>query len=115
MKKLTLRIDKAHYQAVLDGSVKVEERFVYPNNSDRYVVEAENADGAVTINPVHYDCIEYICGRGDKTKKMTVKVDDAAFIILTDENGDDLTYEENGEIFVVCQVWYYLGAVEANA
>jgi len=111
MKKLKLQINAAHFQEILEGNAKVEERFVYPNNVDRYVTESDNPDGTVTITPIPYDCIEFSCGRSKNARKMTVAVKEAQFIVLTDENGEDMTYEENGVEYVVCQVWYTLGKI----
>ena len=38
----------------------------------------------------------------------------AEFIIFTDEDGEPLTFVENGEEYIVCQVWYSLGDVVAS-
>ncbi len=111
MKKLTLRIDKKHFQDILKGNQKVEERFIYPNNIDRYITETENSDGSVNINPIPYDAIKFICGRKPDAPTALVEIQSSQFIILTDENGEDMTFQENGETYVVCQVWYTLGKV----
>lgn len=111
MKKLKLQIDRKHFQAILKGDLKVEERFIYPNNEDRYISSEENPDGSVTITPIHYDAIQFVNGRKPESPQLIVKVKDAQFVVLTDENGEDLTYEEDGETYAVCQVWYQLGEV----
>lgn len=111
MEQLKLRINKKHFQAILKGEEKVEERFIYPNNAEKYVTEEENPDGTVNINPIPYDRIQFIQGRGKDAPKLTIEVKESKFVILTDEQGNDLTYEENGETYVVCQVWYTLGEI----
>ena len=47
--------------------------------------------------------------------RRTVEVVSAEFVVLTDEDGNDLTFEENGEVYYVCQVWYTLGKVLETA
>lgn len=115
MKKLTLQIDKKHFQAILKGEQEVEHRFVYPTNAKRYVVEEdttdENGEPITTVTPVHYDALHLINGRRPNAPRLTIEIKEAEFVVLTDENGEDLFYEENGEEYYVCQVWYHLGKV----
>ena len=43
---------------------------------------------------------------------MTVLVEKAVFVPFADEDGNDLVeVDENGDEYLVCQVWYYLGKV----
>ncbi len=109
MKKLTLKVDEKHFQDILNGTLKKEERFIYPNNIDRYITEEENPDGSVNVNPIPYDAIKFIRGRKPNAPTVVVEVLSSQFVILTDENDNDITFEENGETYVVCQVWYTLG------
>ena len=111
MKQLKLRVSKKHFQAILKGEQKVEERFIYPENEHRYITLTENPDDTITINPIHYDEIRFVQGRTPDAPVIVVKVTGSQFVVLTDENGEDLTYEEDGETYVVCQVWYNLGEV----
>lgn len=119
MKQLTLYTDKKHFQAILDGDEKVEKRNVYPNNADKYVIEEdktdENGEGITIVTPVHYDNLHIICGRKKDAPCLTIEVKSAEFVVLTDENGNDLTFEENGEEFYVCQVWYTLGEIRETS
>lgn len=114
MKKLTLQADKKLFNSILKGEKKVE-RFIYPNNAKRYVVEEESEDEdgelIVTVTPVHYDVLRLRNGRKENAPVIEVEVKESEFVILTDENGNDLTFEENGEEFYVCQVWYTLGNI----
>ncbi len=115
MKKLTLQINKESFQNILKGEQKVEHRHVYPTNAKRYVIETESEDEngelLVDVKPVHYDALVLINGRRKDAPRMTVKVVKSEFVILTDENGEDLTFEENGSEYYVCQVWYTLGEI----
>lgn len=115
MKTLSLQIDRKCFQAILKGEQKIEHREVYPSNAKKYVVEEdtedENGEPITIVTPVHYDALCFINGRRKDAPRMTVKVEDSEFVVLTDEDGNDLTYTENGEEYYVCQVWYHLGEI----
>lgn len=115
MKRLTLQIDRPCFKAILQGKQKVEHRYIYPSNAGKYVTQKEkkdeNGEEYVEVNCVPYDALYLINGRRKDAPRLTVAVDHAEFIIMSDENGNDLTFEENGEEYLVCQVWYYLGAI----
>ena len=116
MKKLTLQIDKKCFNAILKGEQKVEHRYVYPSNAKKYVIEKEkeneNGDVDVHVTPVRYDALYLINGRRKDAPRLLVEVKDAEFVVLTDEEtGEDLFFEENGEEYYVCQVWYHLGQI----
>lgn len=114
-KILKLQIDRPCFKSILSGKQKVEHRFIYPSNAKRYVVETESEDknGEVTVNvtPVHYDALYLINGRRKNAPRLTVEIVTSEFVVLTDENGNDLTFEENGNEYYVCQVWYHLGKI----
>lgn len=116
LKVLKLQIDRPCFKAILNGEQKVEHRFVYPHNANRYVIQEESVDEngelVLTVTPVHYDALYLINGRRKDAPRMTVEVVASEFVILTDEEGNDMTFEENGEEFYVCQVWYHLGEVQ---
>lgn len=119
MNKLTLQTDKKTFQKILKGEQKIERRYVYPNNAKRYVIEEdgvdENGEPITTVTPVHYDEIEFVNGRRKDAPRMTAEVVASEFVILTDEDGNDMTFEENGEEFYVCQVWYTLGEIRETS
>lgn len=114
MKKLTLQADKKLFDAVLKGEKKVE-RFIYPNNAKHYVSENESTDEngelIVTVTPLHYDVLRLKHGRKENAPAIEVEIIESEFVVLTDEEGNDLTFEQNGEEFYVCQVWYTLGNI----
>ena len=90
-------------------------RNVYPHNVAKYVVEEDKVDETgepfTSVTPVHYDAIAVICGRRKDAPQLTAEIASAEFVILTDEEGNDLTFEENGIEYYVCQVWYTLGEI----
>lgn len=114
-KILKLQIDRPCFKAILNGKQKVEHRFVYPHNANRYVIQEEkpdeNGDLELVVTPIQYDALILINGRRKDAPRLTVEVVSAEFVVLTDEDGNDLTFEENGEVYYVCQVWYTLGKV----
>lgn len=93
----------------------MEHRFVYPHNANRYVIQEESVDEnselILKVTPVHYDVLYLINGRRKDAPRLTVEVISSEFVVMTDEQGNDLTFEENGEDYYVCQVWYHLGKV----
>lgn len=124
MKKLTLQIDKECFENIRTGAQTVEHRYVYPSNAKKYIhfvadgveyaTEKEIPENAEDIQciPNVYDALYLINGRRKDAPRLLVEVKDAEFVIFTDEEtGEDLYYEENGEEYLVCQVWYHLGKV----
>lgn len=113
-KRLTLQIDRTCFKDILNGVQKVEHRFIYPNNAKRYVTQTETPDGGVDVTCVPYDEILLINGRRKDSPRLVVEVKRADFVVFTDTEGNDITFTENGEEWLVCQVWYYLGDVIAS-
>ena len=115
MKKLTLQIDRPCFKAILQGKQKVEHRYIYPSNINRYVTQREfiddNGEPSVEVECVPYDTLYLINGRRKDAPRLTVAVNSAEFVIITDEDGNNLTYTEDGEEYLVCQVWYHLGNI----
>lgn len=115
LKTLKLQIDRPCFKAILNGEQKVEHRFVYPHNASRYVVQEEftdeNGELVLNVTPVHYDALYLINGRRKDAPRLTVEITKAEFVVLTDDDGNDLTFEESGTEYYVCQVWYTLGKI----
>lgn len=123
MKVLTLQINKECFQNILNGKQDVEHRYVYPSNVTRYVYfkhdgkvykkqsDIPDDDKEIEVLPIHYDALYLINGRRKDAPRLTVEVKSEEYVIFTDEEGNDLTFEENGKTYLVCQVWYHLGKV----
>lgn len=120
---LTLQINKECFNDILSGKQTIEHRYVYPSNASRYVrfrhlgkiyknqdniPEDENE---VEVLPVEYDALYLINGRRKDAPRLTVEVTNAEYVIFSDENGNDETFVENGQEYLVSQVWYHLGKV----
>jgi hypothetical protein len=123
VKVLTLQINKECFQNILNGKQDVEHRYVYPSNVTRYVYfkhddkvykkqsDIPDDDKEIEVLPIHYDALYLINGRRKDAPRLTVEVRGEEYVIFTDEEGNDLTFEENGKTYLVCQVWYHLGKV----
>lgn len=123
MKVLTLQIKKENFDAILAGEQKVEHRYIWPSNESRYLYyecqgkrykreeDLPNDDSPIEIMPIKYDCLCLINGRRKNAPRLTIEIERAEIVFFTDEDGNDIYYEENGKSYVACQVWYYLGDV----
>ncbi len=109
-KRLTLQIDRPCFKDILNGVQTVEHRYIYPSNAKRYVTQTETPEG-LDVRPIQYDELLLINGRRKDAPRLVVSVKRADFVVFTDGEGNGLTFTENGEEWLVCQVWYYLGEV----
>lgn len=118
IKKHTLQIDRPCFIEILNGRQKVEHRYIYPSNVNRYVTQEdttdENGEPIIIITPVHYDALYLINGRRKDAPRLLVEVVDSEFVLCVDDNGEQLTFTQNGTEYYVCQVWYYLGKIIAT-
>ena len=113
-KRLTLQIDRHCFKDILNGCQHVEHRFIYPSNANRYVTQTETEDG-LDVQCVQYDELYLINGRRKDAPRLTVLVEKALFVPFADEDGNDLVeVDADGNEFLVCQVWYYLGKVTST-
>ncbi len=110
-KRLTLQIDRHCFKDILNGCQHVEHRYIYPSNANRYVTQTETEDG-LDVQCVQYDELYLINGRRKDAPRLTVLVEKAVFVPFIDEDGNDIVeVDADGNEFLVCQVWYYLGKV----
>jgi hypothetical protein len=118
-----LQIKKESFDAILKGEQKVEHRMVWPSQVTKYVFfecegkqykkqeDLPDNNSPITILPIEYDALYLINGRRKDAPRLLVEVESAEFIIFQDEDGNVMTYEENGHEYYVCQVWYHLGKI----
>lgn len=113
-KILKLQIDRACFLDILSGKQTVEHRFIYHHNANRYViqedVEDEKGDIVLKVTPIHYDVLQLRNGRRMDAPMLQIEILDAEFVVQTDENGNNRTYDSNGT-YLACQVWYTLGKI----
>ena len=103
---LTLQITKDSFDEILSGRQKEETRNVYPNTAKRYLVDPDNS-----IELRKYDYLYLINGRQKNSRRLKVEVKGVEMKVLTDEKGEDIIYEENGEEYIACRVFYKLGKI----
>jgi hypothetical protein len=124
MKVLTLSIKQKFFDEILAGTKTHEYREIRPNNSNKYITyisgdkeyklpedipaEVKETD----VNIIKYDAIKFLTGAYvGKRPYAIVEVKDADVYILTDENGEDISYEYKGKVYYAAQIDYTLGKV----
>ena len=125
MKVLTLSIKQKFFDEILAGTKTHEYREIRPNNSNKYItyisgdkeyklyenIPEEEKDNS-ELKVIKYDAIKFLTGAYvGKRPYAVVEVKDAGVYILTDENGDDITYEYKGDTYCAAQIDYTLGKV----
>lgn len=116
MRNLTLSIKQKFFDQIKSGEKTFEEREIRPNNVERYCqvdeegFVLENEKGEPLTRP--YDTITFLTGAYSGTRpKMVIEVKSSQVIIFTDENGEDIIYEHNGEEYIASMIRYELGGI----
>lgn len=110
MKTLQLIIKREHFDNILSGDKKKEYREIRPTTEKKYIRysgDPENPD----VEPIAYDAIQFYVGYNKNRPSALVKVTSAEIEILTDEDGNDITYNHEDEIYVMAQIAYTLGEI----
>ena len=119
-KVLTLQIDRECFNAIKEDKQKIEHRYIYPRNAKQYIYfecdgktylrqdDIPDNGKEIKILPIEYDALYLINGRRKDAPRMMIEVEKAEFYILTDQEGNDLTYMQNDVEYYAAQVWYYL-------
>lgn len=119
MKILKLIIKQCYFDEIIKGIKKQEFRDVKPTtfkrlvqlDEDGYELEDENGNAI----PIQYDALQLYVGYAKNRASALVEVKSAYCEIITDENGEPITYEhgtdKNGNplTWVVERVVYNLG------
>lgn len=131
MKVLNLIIKQKWFDEILAGRKTEEYREVRPTTFKKYlkyVVNDKvydslddpelahlNGDFDFDVDVIEYDAIRFYVGYNKDRDSALVEVKDAFITFLTDENGEDLTYEYKGDIYVEAEMTYVLGKIlESN-
>ena len=109
MNILTLSIKQKYFDEILAGKKTHEYREIRPTNAKKYITylcggkeypaDAElPEEGEAELKPIKYDAIKLLTGAyTGKRPYIIVEVKNAEAVILTDENGNDIVYEHQGE------------------
>lgn len=123
MNILTLSIKQKFFDQIISGEKKQEFREIRPKNAKKYINyicdgkeygadEDLPEDGNVDVMPIKYDAIKFLTGEyKGKRPFAVVEVKGAKVQLLTDENGEDIVYEENGIEYILSQIVYELGDI----
>lgn len=107
MKVLTLQITADNFQKILKGEQKTETRVCNTQKLiDRYFFI--NEEGEYQLKKI--DAIRLINGRKHPIPELLVKVVDSGYFDFQ-ENGEQLTYEQDGEEYPIIGVEYDLGEI----
>ena len=112
MKILTLQIKRPYLEEILSGKKKKEYREIRPKNANKYVIQNPDAENEEDwLKPVDYDAIRFFNGYASNRPEALVEVKDAFIELLTDEEGNDIVYEEDGQEYIEAVMVYTLGKV----
>lgn len=120
---LTLSIKQKYFDEILAGTKTHEYRDIRPTNAKKYItylcggkeyINTEDLpeEGDVTICPIQYRALKLLTGAYSGTRPyIIVEVKNAEAVILTDDDGNDIVYEYNGEEYLAAQMDYTLGKI----
>lgn len=123
MNVLTLSIKQKYFDEILVGKKTHEYREIRPTNAKKYITylcggkeyevdEELPEEGEIELKPIKYDAIKLLTGEyKGKRPYIIIEVKKAEAVILTDENGEDIVYEQNGEEYLAAQMDYTLGKI----
>lgn len=123
MNVLSLSIKQKYFDEILAGKKIHEYREIRPTNAKKYITymcggkeyqaDEELPEGRdVELKPIKYDAIKLLTGEyKGKRPYAIVEVKGAEVSILTDEDGNDIVYEYQGEEYLAAQIDYTLGKV----
>ena len=112
MKILTLQIKRPYLEEILSGKKKKEYREIRPKNANKYVIQNPDAENEEDwLKPVDYDAIRFFNRYASNHPEALVEVKDAFIELLTDEEGNDIVYEEDGQKYIEAVMVYTLGKV----
>lgn len=108
MEIIELQTRQNTLDAIKAGEVREYAREIRPNTQKKYCELDEEGyvkdiDGV--LQPRKYDVVQFKCGH----ETYACKIENAYIELFEDDNGELITYEENGEEYIAAQVVYVLG------
>jgi hypothetical protein len=112
MKILTLQIKRPYLEDILSGTKTKEYREIRPKNADKYIIQNPDAeDEDQWLQPVKYDAIKFLNGYATNRPEVVIEITNSEIELSVDENGEEITYEEDGQEYIEAQMVYTLGKV----
>lgn len=111
MKKLTLQIKRNFLDEILSGEKKEEYREIRPKNGKKYLEFFTNDEGEEDFKVREYTHIQFFNGYKTNRPEVLIEIKKSELLIITDEEGNDIIYEENGEEYIMAQMVYTLGKI----
>lgn len=115
MRVLTLIIKQQYFDAILEGRKVQEFREVRPTTIKKLLqldeegYELEDEEG-LSI-PVEYDAIRFYVGYNKDRDTALVEVQSAYSEMMVDDDGQLITYEYGGDMWIAQRVVYNLGKI----
>ena len=127
MKTLSLIIKREFFDKILSGEKTTETREIRPKTASKYIYYVNNdtgehytpkefdsapdTPGGFSFEPIKYDAIQLYVGYNKNRPSALVEVKDAKIYEIVDENDKVITYEYEGEEYLLTQIDYTLGKV----
>ena len=123
MNILTLSIKQKYFDEILAGTKRHEYREIRPTNAKKYITylcggkeyqidEELPEEGDIELKPIKYNAIKLLTGEyKGKRPYIIIEVKEAEAVLLTDNDGNDIVYEYQGEEYLAAQMDYTLGKI----
>lgn len=108
MKILYLQIKKEHLDKILSREKLKEFREIRPKNAKKYCLFEENGE---LIGPVLYDAIQFYNGYDPSRPELLIKINESEINLIEDEQGELITYIEDGVEYIESEAVYTLGEI----
>lgn len=101
---LTLRVERAEFDEFLNSEEKEFAEEINTSNWSKFCNETEDGD----LEPIKFSELRLITGIADSSPSKTFKIKSAEICILTDDDGKEITYTENGMLIYAMAIVYEL-------
>lgn len=120
-----MSIKQKYFDEILAGTKKTETREIRPQNAGKYIyyhtadkdytakeVDEIPDDVDVELKAIKYDALKLLTGAySGKRPYIIVEVKDANPYIITDGDGNDVVYEQDGKEYLLAEIEYKLGDI----
>lgn len=115
IKILTLIIQKRFFDLIIKGEKKQEFRELRPTTYRKYCVCDDTGaifdDTTGKFVPKKFDAIQFFVGYNKDRETAVVEIKNAEIVLFTDNDGNFITYDHNGDTHYAAQIVYDLGKI----